>query len=213
MPVPDGPSDPTFERTTKLPDEILQAQQSRSDLLKWKLVITALLGAAGFGLSEKATPAPLLLALIPFACLYVDLLCHNLSIRQIMIGRFYAKMRNDPYEQFVADSRHNDVFSMEDWALTSSTVLVCLSLLLVGFVLAVQSTSPAHDRPGQVNAASLSTQPATSPATPVQAQPEDNNSWPPRQLQGIVIMITSVGGLILSMLVGCRNHTLRHRIE
>jgi hypothetical protein len=117
------------ERSSKLPDEIISAEQCRSDYLKWKLLLVAGLGAAGFGLGECATPRPLLLALIPFVCMYVDLLCINLKLRTLVIGTFYAK-RNDHYETFVSDNR--TVFVMEDWALYWSTYAICLILILIG---------------------------------------------------------------------------------
>ncbi len=122
-----------LERSSKLPDEILAAHQSRSDFLKWKLVLVAALGTAGFGLwDSKAQPAHLFLALIPFVCIYVDLLCTNLKVRIIVIGAFYAESRRDLYERFT--QRNRAVFEMEDWALYSSTYGVCFLLLCIGYL-------------------------------------------------------------------------------
>lgn len=118
------------DRSAKLPDEIIDAHQSRSDFLKWKLILVAALGAAAFGLGEKTTPAPLLLALIPWVCLYVDLICSSLNMRQIIIGAFYARTVQDSYERFV--QQHRRAFEMEDWALYRSSNVLCLIVLVVG---------------------------------------------------------------------------------
>ncbi len=52
-------------------EEIKQAQQNRADLLKWKLVITASLGAAGTGIGFNENSSylifrELIFCLIPF---------------------------------------------------------------------------------------------------------------------------------------------------
>lgn len=122
-----------LERSSKLPDEIIDAHQSRADLLKWKFILVAALGAVALGLGEKSSPAPLLLALIPWVCLYVDLLCSNLNLRQIAIGTFYARSRKESYECFV--QQHRSVFDMEDWALYDSTYIICIILSAIGLAL------------------------------------------------------------------------------
>jgi phosphorylase kinase alpha/beta subunit len=128
------------ERSSKLADEILGAHTTRADYLKWKLILVAALGAAGFGLEGKGQLAPLFLALIPFVCIYVDLLCANLNARIIVIGTFFAMCRRDPYERFVQGKR--DVFDTEDWALHGSTLVVCFIVILIGeFSLLVGSLS------------------------------------------------------------------------
>ena len=117
-------------RDSKLPDEIIEAQKARSDLLKWKLALIAALGALGFGLMKEVSPAPLLLALIPLVSLYVDLLCSNLNLRQVVIGAYFRTARQDAYETFVHD--HRRVFDLEDSALSWSTMAVCLLVAIVG---------------------------------------------------------------------------------
>ena len=117
-------------RVSKLPDEIIEAQKARSDLLKWKLALIAALGAGGFGLMKEVSPAPLLLALIPLVSLYVDLLCSNLNIRQVVIGAYFRTARQDAYETFVHD--HRRVFDLEDSALSWSTMTVCLLVAITG---------------------------------------------------------------------------------
>lgn len=121
---------PSFERSNKLPDEILGAHQTRADFLKWKLLLVAALGAAGLGLGEKSKPVYLLVALIPLVCLYVDLLCMNLKVRVLVIGTFYANSREDAYERYTQKNRK--VFETEDWALHYSTYVLCLVVIGVG---------------------------------------------------------------------------------
>ena len=54
------------------------------------------LGGAGLGLTGKnSTSTITLLALIPLGCAYVDLLCTNINLRIILIGR-YLSTKNDP---------------------------------------------------------------------------------------------------------------------
>lgn len=122
-----------LERSSKLPDEIIAAQTSRSDILKWKLLIVAGLGAAGFGLSKDDKQALWLLALIPFVCIYADLLCTNLKLRILVIGAFYVQFRRDEYERFA--QRNREVFKTEDWALYWSTIGICFILYTVGGIL------------------------------------------------------------------------------
>ena len=115
-------------RIQKLPDKILESQKARTDLLRWKLVICAALGAAGLSLTGKnSTSTITLLALIPVGCTYVDLLCTNINLRIILIGRFLST-QEDSYESFVAP--HRIVFSLEDWALYGSTFVISVLLIL-----------------------------------------------------------------------------------
>src|ERR1022692_3350631 len=74
----------------ELRQEILQAQQTRSDLLKWKLGLVGAIGAVGLGLagSRVSSHADLVLCAVPLVCVYVDLLCRHLSLRILVIGTF-----------------------------------------------------------------------------------------------------------------------------
>lgn len=117
------------DRQKKLPEEILESQKMRSELLRWKLILCAALGAAGFGLSSGSSSSPIaLLALIPLACVYVDLLCTNINLRMILIGRYFSA-NGDPYESFV--EKHRIVFCLEDWALYGSTYALSAILILL----------------------------------------------------------------------------------
>jgi hypothetical protein len=128
--------------------EILQAQQSRSDLLKWKIGLVGVVGSVGLGLAGSRIPGhpELVLCAIPAVCAYVDLLCRHLSLRMLVVGAF---LRSDPqsgdaatasrYETFVA--QHRPAFGLEDWALMWSTV--GLSVAVAGFGV-VTGLSGAH---------------------------------------------------------------------
>lgn len=118
-------------RQQKLADEILESQKTRSDLLRWKLVICAILGSAGFGLTGSGSLHIGLLALLPLACVYIDLLCTNLNLRIILIGGFFTS-KEDPYESFVGPRRV--VFCLEDWALYGSTYVLSGLLFLLAMV-------------------------------------------------------------------------------
>jgi hypothetical protein len=76
-----------------LREEILQAQRTRSDLLKWKLGLVGVIGSIGLGLAGSRVPthADLVLCAIPFVCVYVDLLCRHLSLRMIVVGAFFRE--------------------------------------------------------------------------------------------------------------------------
>jgi len=122
-------------RQEKLPEEILASEKARSDLLRWKLVICAALGAAGFGMAgTNSNPHLGLLTLIPIACVYIDLLCTNINLRIILIGRFFAG-KDDAYELFVG--RHRVVFCLEDWALYGSTYVISGLLILLAIISTV----------------------------------------------------------------------------
>ena len=130
----------------KLREEIIESEKARADLLKWKLIGVAALGATGLGLTEhEGVPgASLLLALIPPVCFYVDLLCRHVSLRIMVIGRYLRlyDATQQPYEAFVQRARDMrnywgapvSAFVLEDWALEWSTYLTCALVLVAGLV-------------------------------------------------------------------------------
>jgi phosphorylase kinase alpha/beta subunit len=121
-------------REARLAEEILEAQKTRATLLQWKLLLVAALGAAAFGLTPGGGGRfMLLLSLIPPVAAYVDLLCSNLNLRMLLIGRFQAEQQHDPYETFVHPRRM--AFVLEDWALYGSSYLLSALVLLAGGVL------------------------------------------------------------------------------
>lgn len=121
-------------------NEIVEAEKGRTDLLKWKLILIAALGAVGLGIggdeskSSSFSSLHLVLCLIPFVCVYVDLLCKHLQMRILVISKFFQlhnsenpeKEMNDfqAYERFCENVR--SVFNLEDWAQHWSTILLSL---------------------------------------------------------------------------------------
>jgi len=96
----------------KLRDEILQCESTRAVLLKWKLAVVGVVGAAGLGFSGSARVphAVLVLCVIPPVAVY---LCRHLALKMLVIGTFLAHWRkgNDPalvfasYEAWAMDVR------------------------------------------------------------------------------------------------------------
>ena len=127
--------DPPKNQETQLDTEITESQKVRSDLLKWKILVVAALGAVGLGLSgsgEDQTRQYLDLVLIgiPPVCVYIDLLCRHISLRIQVIGR-YRQQKSDPYEDFVDRLRGHGVFDLERYAIVYSSTLFSLALALL----------------------------------------------------------------------------------
>ena len=140
----------------QLRDEIVETERTRNDLLKWKLVLTGGLGAAGLGFAgtKRLNHADLVLAAIPPVALYVDLLCRNFAIKMLVIGTFFRTEKGSSstttslakYESFVEtvrgltwgrSPRKRNAFALEDWALAFSTS--ALSGALVRYALSTWS--------------------------------------------------------------------------
>jgi hypothetical protein len=159
----------------ELRQEILKAQQARSDLLKWKLGLVGAIGAVGLGLagSRVSSHADLVLCAVPLVCVYVDLLCHHLSLRILVIGTFlwtsavaaaseaeaaeWSVLR--AYEAHVQKARQlerrlhrrlpnrwsrHTAFALEDGAVTWSTFVLSAALVVYGRT--VQSGHSADPR-------------------------------------------------------------------
>jgi hypothetical protein len=139
-------------------NEIIEAEKSRMDLLKWKLILVATLGAIGLGLNNASSNSKILsslhlmLCLIPLACVYVDLLCKHLQIRILAISYFlqHTEHRDDiseiswieQYEEFCesvrADKSQDDAFGLEDWAQKWSTIFLSIMVMLAAPLLKIE---------------------------------------------------------------------------
>ncbi len=139
------------EEIGPLRTEIVESQKARIDLLKYKLVAIATLAAIGLGFNTNQAGSFLLdsdyvLTIIPFVCLYVDLLCWHNTLRILVIGRF-LDYHDDPYENYLPKigkvkrpKKPTDFptcdpgyfFELEDRALNWSTILVSSLLFLYG---------------------------------------------------------------------------------
>ena len=123
--------------------EVAEAQKARSDLLKWKLVVVAALAATGLGLVDRQRNgqqyADIVLCAIPPLCAYIDLLCHHLTLRQIVIGTY---QRGEPpsegharYEAFAERARRRGAYSLEDAAIALSSAVFSIALIAGALLL------------------------------------------------------------------------------
>lgn len=122
-------------------NELHEAQKARNDLMKWKLLIVAVVGSFGLGFLNSTSSSNLYLVIlvIPFSCVYVDLLCRDLSIKTKLISKFIAGLPdpNDEnidtqYHKYYRDFKKGLGASFETYALRVSTVLLTLSITVLG---------------------------------------------------------------------------------
>jgi len=106
---------------TLLKEEINKTLESEHDLAKWKLGVTAALGAAAFGLTKDSNRNYWLLLFVPFVCAYIDLYAYQYQSRIRVIAHF---LRDNPegdgllqkYEKECERLRGENVFSLGNWA-------------------------------------------------------------------------------------------------
>jgi hypothetical protein len=131
----------------ELREEILQSQQLRGELLKWKLGLVGVIGAAGLGFagSKRLSHADLVLCAIPPVCVYADLLCRHLALKIYVIGTFLRqwKATGDSLSQrFAAYEAYADrarrlpsgrkdcsAYDLEDWAVSMSTYALSVAII------------------------------------------------------------------------------------
>jgi len=126
-----------------LRNEILASEQIRNDWLKYKLFASAVLGGVAFGLNSDVPARPVVL-LIPFVCLYSDIICSHNQIR-IQIISLFLKMSDDPiseWEKFA--SQHERHFRLESLALSTSTQLISILVLGDGVLNLLMSDTPSE---------------------------------------------------------------------
>jgi hypothetical protein len=120
-----------------LRDELIECQRTRSEFIRWKLILVAAVGSAAFGLGGKDNPKlPELLAFIPLICVYVDSVCLHNDSRILMIGRFLRESKEASpaaraYEQFCQDNRRN--FYNEGIAVFLSSLFLSGGVALLGY--------------------------------------------------------------------------------
>jgi hypothetical protein len=159
LPAPEGAGHMSHldsaSESTPLRNEIVSSEQARIDLLKYKLLTIAVLGAVGLGVGPGAVESgkysvelqPVyVLCIIPFACNFIDLICWHNTIRILIIARFLISI-GDPYERFInalgdkADGLQTGkkarkgpkfFFELEDLALQWSSILLSALLAIFG---------------------------------------------------------------------------------
>lgn len=125
-----------------LREEIIACQRTRADFVRWKLILIAGVGAAGVGvLQAQMAPKPVLLALIPLICAYVDAVCLHNDSRIMMIAAFmrespYVSAAARDYESLCQDNRHR---FYDEWAvLFLSSAGLSLLVLVIGVLAGYQ---------------------------------------------------------------------------
>lgn len=133
--------------------EIVEAENDRNELLKWKVIIVAILMAAGFGVGELGLSNPetkpyilLILCIVPIVCVYTDLLCKHLQIRILVISKFFQDYQIQDSDNSIKDEleifksyeafcqKKRSVFCFEDWAQTGSTYILCGLICIISIV-------------------------------------------------------------------------------
>jgi len=88
--------DPSIQSIQLLKKEINQTQEDEHDLAKWKLIVTAALGATALGLTGQTDSNLWLLLFIPFVCAYIDLYDYQYRLRVLVIAKFIREQSVDP---------------------------------------------------------------------------------------------------------------------
>jgi hypothetical protein len=124
------------DQFSSLRNEIIESEKARIDLLKYKLVAIATLGAVGIGVGNyaKGQGFTYAICIIPFAAIYVDLLCFHNTLRIRAIAR-YLYNNGDPYEKFINTIRCRiSFFELEDWALQWSSLALSAIIFIYGLL-------------------------------------------------------------------------------
>ena len=125
------------EQIKSLREELLLAQSQRLDLAKFKLGAIAVLGSVALGASgvTNGQGAIFVMALIPFAALYIDSLGDSKKIQFYAIGAFLrqhtAQTLLGEYEKFCEQNR--EVF-FQNYAYRYSTALVSAGIVAIGIL-------------------------------------------------------------------------------
>jgi hypothetical protein len=104
------------ENQFQLVQEIIENEKARLELFKWKIILVAGLGAAASGLVGAKPIHPVLsAALIPYVCIYVDLLAEDLTLRIAVVARYLVLVHqrgqqpsNSQYAAFVETADRMD---------------------------------------------------------------------------------------------------------
>lgn len=113
--------------------------------MKYKLLAIAALGTIGLGFSEQKgaiVEADYILCIIPFVCMYVDLLCYHNDMRILVIGNFLG-CSGDSYENYISKLGARNgrpagagyYFELENFSLHWSSVFSGACLALYGYCI------------------------------------------------------------------------------
>ena len=103
--------------------EINQVAEMEHDLAKWKLVVTAALGVAAFGLAKDSSSNFWMLLLVPFVCAYIDLRAYQGQLRVQLIAWFLREHggRDELLQKYEKEcdrlrQPRQHFFSLDNWA-------------------------------------------------------------------------------------------------
>lgn len=132
---------PKVTAVDKLKDEMRDLKVSIRDLLKWKLILTGGVTAAGLGFTGSSTPnAYLAISAVPLIATYCDLLIRDYELR-VAIQAAYLRLHGDneysKYEAFLEEQVIKDTgwWMLRRAAVLLSSLVICVS---IGCVSALQ---------------------------------------------------------------------------
>jgi len=120
----------------KLREEIVESEKIRFDLLKWKIILVAALGAAAFGIGATGNHL-WLLALVPVVCLYVDVICNHNNRRILIIANFMRKeLAADHLAKRYEDycSKNREAFGLEQLAIVWTSAVLSAGVFGIAFL-------------------------------------------------------------------------------
>jgi len=124
--------------------EIIEAERSGAELLKWKLIAASAVASLALGLRPQSSPQAvkpadshiqLIICLVPLICSYVDMVSLDIAVRIQVIGAFLRE-HEDTYENWVQELRGADrnPFRFAPFAVHGSSLVVSLLVLGIGLV-------------------------------------------------------------------------------
>lgn len=117
-------------------NEIRESQKFRFELLKWKLFVVAAISSVGFGMTDKLNASYFVLCLIPFACLYIDMIHRHLVLRGKVNGEYLSQIGESlSFEKVFRELSKNvfGSFALESFVVVFSSVLFSISVAIIGF--------------------------------------------------------------------------------
>lgn len=130
---------------------IIETQKTQADFMKWKILISAIIGAASLGIygspqnkiGNSHNIQNYLACLIPLVCAYVDAMFFHLWFRIMIIGKYFRTNSNscfNCYENAIEELRQQneiteDWFFIERYAVVGSSLILNLLVLVFGFVV------------------------------------------------------------------------------
>ena len=131
----------TPEFFAALRNEIVEAEKTETEYIKWKLIAVGSVASISLGFTPGSAPPQhsvrldLLLCAIPLICAYIDFVSINVVLRIATIGAYLRKAGIE-YEKFVFDCAKSDAnpFIFQTTALYGSSIVFNLVLVGMSFI-------------------------------------------------------------------------------